>query len=166
MSQWSAQKANIVKNKHNNMKKIFNILVFVLLFIWQLPQNLVALCMLPTFKTLKLISYDNYNYCFEETGMAGGISLGSFCFISKYITDNPAIVAHEQRGHVTQSHILGPLYLLVIGLPSLIWCMTYRKLGYDNYNVFYTESWANKIAKVEPHGKYYTLRFIQNKELN
>lgn len=138
---------------------IKNWTIFILLFIWQLPQNLLALCMMPTFKEMKLLSYNNHCYCFEVKGMAGGISLGSFCFISKYITNNKAIVAHEQIGHVTQSHILGWLYLIIIGLPSLIWCKIYRKLGYTNYNIFYTESWANNIAGIESHGKYNILRF-------
>ena len=34
---------------------------FILLFIWQLPQNIVALEMLPFLGKLRLISCKNYN---------------------------------------------------------------------------------------------------------
>lgn len=140
--------------------KILNRIIFGVLFLWQLPQNILALILMPTFKELKLLSYDNYCYCFRIKGMAGGISLGSFSFISNYIADDNAIVAHEQIGHVTQSHILGWLYLIVIGLPSLIWCRIYKKLGYEGqYNIFFTEKWANNIAGLESYGKYNSLRF-------
>lgn len=151
-------------NKYNNMKKIFDKVIFVLLFLWQLPQNLVALFMFIGLKDLKLISYDRYHYCFKAKNMKGGISLGSFSFVSPYNADKPAVVAHESVGHVKQSHILGPLYLLIIGLPSILWAALYKTLGYKNYYIFYTESWANKLAGIETCG--HTLRFIQEKELD
>ena len=140
--------------------QFLNKITFGLLFLWQLPQNIIALCIKPFFKECELLSYDNYCYCYKIKGMAGGISLGSFSFISKYITDDPAIVAHEVIGHGTQSHILGWLYLIVIGIPSFIWSKIYKSIGYKGqYNIFYTEKWANKIAGLEPYGEYNSLRF-------
>jgi hypothetical protein len=139
---------------------------FILLFIWQLPQNIVALVMLPFLGKLKLVRKANYNYCFEGTNMLGGISLGSFCFVSKHSAKSNETVAHEQDGHVKQSHLLGPLYLLVIGLFSITWAGLYKRLGYKNYYIFYTESWANKLAGLEVYEYYpgyFRIRFIKNK---
>lgn len=145
------------------MKKILHILFIIILFIWQLPQNIVALLMLPFIGKLTLISYKNYCWAFKATKMSGGISLGNFVFLSEYSSKSPTTLAHEQDGHVKQSHILGWLYLIVIGIPSILWAGTYRKLGYKNYYAFYTEANANKNANLETYvsnGKYY-LKFIE-----
>ena len=42
------------------MKNLANILIFCLLFVWQLPQNLVALCWLPFAGRVRKIAYRNY----------------------------------------------------------------------------------------------------------
>lgn len=141
------------------MKTFLDWVKFILLFIWQLPQNIVALVMMPFLGKLRLVSYKNYNYCFEGEKMTGAISLGSFCFASKSSAKRDTTIAHEQDGHVKQSHLLGPLYLLVIGIVSITWAAVYKKLGFKNYYWIYTESWANKLAGLETYSKYYLLRF-------
>lgn len=78
-------------------------------------------------------------------GIRGSVSLGEFIFMSDKADDT--ILAHEY-GHTVQSLILGPLYLLVIGLPSIVWagfplCVRYRKERNYSYYRFYTERWAN-----------------------
>jgi hypothetical protein len=52
-------------------------------------------------------------------GNQGAVSLGQFIFIFSRYNDVGFIERHEY-GHTIQSHLLGPLYLLVIGLPSII----------------------------------------------
>ena len=149
------------------MKTVLYWIKFILLFIWQLPQNIIALIMLPFLGKLKLLRNANYNYCFEGAKMSGGISLGSFSFVSKYSAKSNETIAHEQDGHVKQSHWLGPLYLIVIGILSISWAALYRKLGYKNYYQFFTEAWANKIAGLEAYEYYpgyYKIRFINKKE--
>ena len=49
---------------------------------------------------------------------SGGLSLGLFIFVPR----NPSegILVHEY-GHCIQSLILGPLYLPLVGVPSLLW---------------------------------------------
>ena len=79
----------------------------------------------------------------------GGISLGMFIFVSK--ADDARMIAHEY-GHTLQSLLLGPLYLLVIGAPSYIWCnVPYfrrkRKECNIDYHSLYTEKWANSWGK-------------------
>ena len=95
---------------------------------------------------LTLVEYRNYAWAFRGSKMLGAISLGCFVFLSPYASKRETTIAHEQDGHVKQSHYLGPLYLSVIGLPSITWAGVYRSLGYTNYYQFYTEDWANKLA--------------------
>ena len=125
---------------------ILHALVFGLLFIWQLPQNIVALLILLFSKTEGVIAYRHY--CFAlKTKMpkqAGGISLGSFALISPSSAHDEETIRHELDGHTVDSKIFGPLSLLVIGLPSILHLLFYdhRKNYYD----FYTERWANNHA--------------------
>lgn len=129
------------------LKAIGHVLLFILLFIWQLPQNIVALVMLPFLGKLELISYKKFCFAFKASNMSGGISLGTFAFLSPYSAKKVATVMHEQEGHTFDSKIFGPLYLFVIGIPSIMWAW----LGDDNkcYYDFYTERWANKHAGLE-----------------
>jgi hypothetical protein len=125
-----------------NRNKIVWWIIFILLFIWQLPQNIVAIVMLPFLGKLKLVRNDKYCFAFEAKKMSGGITLGSFIFLSPSCAKRDAIVLHEY-GHVVQSHMLSWLYLIVIGLPSLMWATFHGPICYYR---FYTESWANKIS--------------------
>lgn len=125
------------------MKKIKNILLQFFLILWQLPQCLVGLFMLPFLGKLTLIEYKNYSWCFRGSNMLGGISLGCFVFIDTYSSKRETTIAHELDGHTVDSKIWGPLYLIIIGLPSILnaW-IGFTKCYYD----FYTERWANKHA--------------------
>ena len=128
------------------MKKVLNIAIFVLLCIWQLPQLLVAAVMLLFCGKLKLVAKRHYNYCFEGSKMKGGISLGPICIVSKSLANYPEGVAHEIDGHTVDSKIMGPLYLLIVGLPSLMNAtLNFTSCYYD----FYAERWANKHAGLE-----------------
>lgn len=129
------------------LKTIGHILLFILLFVWQLPQNIIALIMLPFIGKLELISYKKFCFAFKAEKMMGGISLGNFAYLDNTLSKKPAIVMHEQEGHTFDSKIFGPLYLFVIGIPSIMWAW----LGDDNkcYYDFYTERWANKHAGLE-----------------
>ncbi|MDD6021126.1 MAG: hypothetical protein ACI4GA_05155 [Acutalibacteraceae bacterium] len=78
----------------------------------------------------------------------GGLSLGTFIFMRK---DHPSETwtyntrIHEY-GHSWQCLLLGPLYWIVIALPSAIWCNFfegYRKRNNVSYYKLYCESWAN-----------------------
>lgn len=116
-----------------------------LLFIWQLPQNLVALIMMLFIGKLTMVGKTDWCTCYRGSNMSGGISLGSFAFVSPYLFNSPEAIAHEMLGHTKQSRILGPLYLLVIGLPSLIHAWVHNPFKSCYYD-FYTESNANKNA--------------------
>lgn len=133
---------------------------FSLLFVWQILQNIIALAMMPFLGEKRVIEYNKDKHCFVIEGekMSGGISLGSFIYLSRYSAKQKTSIMHE-LGHVADSHLFGPLYLFVIGLPSILWAVlhTYCKVFSKRcYYSFYTEKRANKNAGVhvvEEQGK-------------
>ena len=62
------------------------------------------------------------------------------------------IIRHEY-GHTIQSLIFGPLYLIVIGIPSFIWAnipriqRRWRPGGLRAYFGFWTERWATALGE-------------------
>ena len=58
-----------------------------------------------------------------------------------------SLLSHEY-GHCLQSVMLGPLYLVVVGLPSFVWAnVIYHRIEGVKYTWFYTESWANYLGE-------------------
>lgn len=120
----------------------------ILSYLWELPQNLIGLGLSFIYKYDELIPYGNkqIRYCKK---FKGGISLGNYVFVG---TKKKDIIKHEY-GHTIQSKLLGPLYLFIIGIPSIIWASIYgTKLvpeTKNGYYKFYTEKWADKLGQVE-----------------
>jgi hypothetical protein len=59
------------------------------------------------------------------------------------------LLVHEY-GHTIQSLILGPLYLIVIGIPSALWGHFGGKKRREKqipYGAFFTEKWANTLGE-------------------
>lgn len=73
--------------------------------------------------------------------------LGKWIFINPN-TDDSSIIRHEY-GHRIQSYILGPLYMLVIYLPSYTHYKIYSLFNdeWDKYYSFYTESSADYLSR-------------------
>lgn len=146
------------------MRKVINVVVFLFWFIWQLPQNIVALILMLYWKkkNLKHIAFYKHCHAYCVKNFNAGISLGNFCFVGYfydlYCTEEAeAYLMHELKGHTFQSRLLGPLYLIVIGIPSFIhnkMCADYR-----NYYNFYTEKWANNVAGIYYNTYIYGLKF-------
>lgn len=129
-------------------KNIINGLLFGITFVWQIPQSLTGLVMLLYFKLFggaELISCRKLCLCYKAKNMRGGISLGNFAFVSPSLSKDEASIAHEQLGHTWDSKLMGPLYLIIVGLPSIIhaWLYDYKKSCYYD---FFTEKLANKHA--------------------
>lgn len=119
-------------------------------YLWQLPQNLCGIAYRRMIKKdiITQVNDDSgYNVYLTRTNR-GGVTLGEYIFVYQNFTDLSRVIQHE-TGHVMQSRILGPLYLLVIGLPSIIHAALHKYLSHDNYYHFYTEKWANKLAGLE-----------------
>jgi hypothetical protein len=118
------------------------IIILILTIVWQLPQNLVAVLMLPFLGKINFVYSQRFCWIFECSKMQGAISLGNFIFLSKI---SETTIQHE-LGHVQQSHILGWLYLFIIGIPSILNSAFHFT---DCYYNFYTEKWANKLSKLK-----------------
>ena len=90
-----------------------NPVLHIVLYIWQLPQNLAGLLLLLILKGETRHRLGNIRFYFLDS-FPGGITLGEYIIVG---TRQELTVRHE-FGHILQSRYLGPLYLLVIGLPS------------------------------------------------
>lgn len=119
----------------------------ILKYFWQLPQIIAAFIYYQYLKSKDEI-LDTCTYqgaiVFIKRKSCGSVTLGSYIFLSPRATDTT--VRHEW-GHTRQSLILGPLYLIVIGIPSIIWAATHKSIAPNKpYDWFYTESTANKLG--------------------
>ena len=128
----------------------------ILEYIWQLPQNLCGV----VYKSIckgNILYHDlasdlGANIVLKDT--RGSVSLGKYVFIYSKDRELQDTIIHE-LGHVKQSKILGPLYLIVIGIPSILHCWyndfidCCRKDGKYHYEHFYTEAWAEKLMEKE-----------------
>lgn len=135
----------------------------IIWFLWQLPQNLVALVMMPFLGKMKLVRFDLYCWAFECSKMSGGISLGNFIFLDSHSAKSEATILHEY-GHTIDSQKLSWLYLFVIGLPSLLWAAfkPKNKCYYD----FFTEKRANLNAGLKVGRNQYSCYVYIPKEEN
>lgn len=109
-------------------------------WLWQLPQHLLALCILLQSYT-KQCEYYSVRHLFNS-----GISLGNYIIFDSNRRISQTDFKHEQ-GHQKQSLYLGPLYLLVIGLPSVIGNLLHRIWKFDYYKQPW-ELWADKLGGV------------------
>lgn len=126
---------------------MIDIIKKIALWLWQAPQNILGLLLVITTKGRRLMLKDIRYY--HAPDFPGGIALGEY--IISY-TRTQATVLHEY-GHVRQSRLLGPLYLPVIGLPSLLWAALHgRFFRSRSYYWFYTERWADRLGGVNRRG--------------
>lgn len=131
----------------------------ILMYLWQLPQNLIGLLLVWFYKPTRKHILENGVIVYYSSTFPGGISLGKYCIVRMYhyrkdINESLKrdTVRHEAIGHTQQSRWFGPLYLLVIGIPSITWAWLYGsviKETPNGYFKFYTEKWADKIANVQ-----------------
>ena len=90
------------------------------------------------------------------------VSLGLFVFVTaepffakKYEGRIPVeelsdrLLVHEY-GHTIQSLLLGPLYLILMGIPSTVWGFLGSRIRKEKqipYGAFFTEKWANQLGE-------------------
>lgn len=133
-------------------KSLFNIVAYI----WQLPQNIVGLILRLFFTQTNGLVYKDktIRICdnFGNKHAICGISLGNTLILNKYPYNTRTwnCVKHEW-GHSRQSLYLGPLYLFIIGIPSIIWaaCYRYDSSNPNGYYEFFTEKWADKLGNVK-----------------
>jgi hypothetical protein len=122
-----------------------NIILKILLTLWQFPQTIIGIVLLAYYSPVRWypsskIPIDGQYY---TSKIHGAISLGEII-----ITSDQHFLPHEY-GHTIQSRILGPLYLIVIGIPSLLWAAWWRSAKVKpGYYTFFTEVWADRLSRI------------------
>ena len=115
--------------------------------LWGLPQTILGFCVYLWY--LSAPHEDFLGAVHTRWPRRDGVSLGLFIFTPDLEEDWSRKMVFHEYGHTFQSLILGPFYLLVIGLPSMIWNQCFR--GYRRekgvaYFAFYTERWADFLG--------------------
>ena len=121
------------------------------MFIWQLPQHLLAIIYMGYLVMMcKDLGVDSrYKQATViPCVMQGAITLGNYVFVG--LNSEYRLTVKHELGHTIQSKILGPSYLIIIGIPSI----TYRSLRRlfpslrrKNYYNFYTEKWGKYLSE-------------------
>lgn len=134
--------------------KLQTALFYLIQWTWGLPVNIIGgIAFLICTKALKRpYSKFGFSNIVYVPWNAGGLSMGLFIFMKdnhekKEWTYNTRI--HEY-GHTWQCLLLGPLYFIVVALPSVIWCNCFKKYREKNnisYYKLYCESWANSFGE-------------------
>ena len=92
-------------------------------------------------------------------GNRGGLSLGIFIFLSVCDTREVDRICVHEYGHTIQCLLLGPLYWIVVAIPSVIWYhffAGYRKKRGIPCDALFCERWATAWGKKwsEPGQKF------------
>jgi hypothetical protein len=130
-------------------------LLWLLAFTWELPQTLVALFFMLFCRT-EAIPGNSRIWRVHFNKFLTCASLGEFIFFAERYMGLPSwyeTVRHE-TGHSIQSRIFGPLYLILIALPSCFWNLLSRmnnKAGRWFASHYYDTPWehgADILGKV------------------
>lgn len=123
----------------------------VLLWLWQLPQNILGLLVVLFTGAKKTVAPWEW---IASKWPFFGVSLGNYIIFGGAGGDNDSY--YHELGHHKQSIYLGPLYLLLIGLPSITGNI-YDRIAHRNWSylarvVWYYkqpwEAWADKLGGV------------------
>lgn len=87
----------------------------------------------------------------------GGVCLGPVILVGTRASD--ALILHEW-GHFRQHLRLGPLYLLVVGIPSVAHAAWHHQHPEANYFHFYTEAWADHLGGVYDQHRHVFPRWV------
>lgn len=135
--------------------------VKVLLWIWQLPQNIVGWMFSLFAEDLRLFYLNDnkwhwvYFHKLNPKTLGEAVTLGEYIFLdSQYYKKADTIrilnTINHEFGHTKQSRMLGWFYLFVIGIPSIIHAAIHNHTCRGKeYEHFYTERWADKLGGVE-----------------
>ena len=127
---------------------------------WGILQTFLGLIMFMIHFKCKHFSY--HGAIITEWNAKSSMSLGMFVFITSEPYFTPKFERQinveelscrllvNEYGHTIQSLILGPLYLIIIGIPSTLWGFMGAKKRRNKqipYGAFFTEEWANKLGE-------------------
>ena len=116
---------------------------------WGFPQTLIGFVLFLIYRK-KEHKYYHGAIVIRWHG-SGSVALGMFILLSDQVPFPQPLLVHEY-GHTMQSLILGPLFLLFVGIPSLLWAglpflQVRRQKRHISYYAFYTERWANCLGE-------------------
>lgn len=138
------------------------ILYWLVQIVWGLPQTLLGLALLLLHAKEEHFFY--HGALVTRWKSRASMSVGPFVFVTdepffcekfagQYTRDELAarLLVHEY-GHTIQSLLLGPLYLIVMGIPSTLWgwLPSLAKKRHEeqlSYFSFFTENWANHCGE-------------------
>ena len=146
------------------MLKATTRLFFPILFIWDLPQNILGLIVLAVYKKRnKVVSTRQSGRRLYIETPGTGVSLGWLVFWTsagnRFTHLENDCLLHEY-GHARQSALLGPLYLVIVGIPSVLRALYSRwhkkRFGkrWENYFNGFPENWADRLGGVISEEKY------------
>ncbi|MBR7081156.1 MAG: hypothetical protein IKI49_00375 [Oscillospiraceae bacterium] len=117
---------------------------------WGVVQNLVGLAFFVLLKKTRVEIYHGAVcsvYGAHPKSRLGCFALGSFIFIRDNVAEcDFSLIRVHEYGHTVQSLFFGPLYLLAVALPSVIWAGFYNRHS----------------ARMARSGVAYTSRFPEN----
>lgn len=129
-------------------------------WLWELPQHILAIILIMIFGRISSVQDKDYPGVHFVTLKRGNfaISLGRYILIDHnwWHGDSRDIrLKGHEYGHTRQSLYFGPLYLIIIGIPSFtqnILGDILHKLGYPkyrgNYYSRFPEDWADRLGNV------------------
>jgi len=133
------------------------LLIKAILYVWQLPQHLLGLLLVRLLKAKKHvwthkganIGYWRFERANRFSRFISGGSFGGYILLPQR-NDYEKTVPHE-NGHSIQSKMLGPLYLVIIGLPSATGNLLARvsEKVRRNYYRLPWERWADILGGVD-----------------
>jgi len=140
------------------MRIIKSVVLTLFLFAWEFPQLVVGLLVYAVMiarRQVVRIERERNRFFIQTPYM--GVSLGWFIFWTPAGNRFPELendCRMHEYGHARQSVMLGPLYLPVVGIPSVMRVLYskwyYRKYGrsWTKYFDGFPENWADKLGGV------------------
>ena len=126
------------------------IVFYILQFTWGSTVNLAGLLLFLCCHNRFRSSMFHNAIVIYLPGNRGGLSLGIFIFLSTCNTQESSRLCIHEYGHTIQNLLLGPLYWVVIAIPSVIWYhffADYRKKRGIPYDALFCERWATAWGK-------------------
>lgn len=118
-------------------------IIHTFLVLWQFPQVLAGLVTVWLARAKKVLPGV---WLAQAKWFVGSISLSEYFRVFDRVRfAEPESHKHE-LGHAKQSRILGPFYLFVTGIPSIIHAAKSKGKTDEEYHKFWTERWAEKLG--------------------
>lgn len=135
-------------------KRIFHWIYWLLQFSWGIDQNVIGLfwvMILLIRNPQRERMFYHGAFVIDWDDPISCMGLGMFIFIHDFSDPQLKPILRHEYGHTIQSLLLGPLFLFVIALPSLLWArnknfIQYRQKHHIAYDWLYCERWANHLA--------------------